>query len=358
MATIGPGPGRILLTVQHPGHVHFFKHVYRELQADGHSVAVIGRNETVVEDLLEEYGMEHRLVGETPDGLTALAATQARYEAALYRYARRFSPDIIAGIGGVAAAHVARLVGARGIVFTDTEHATLSNALAIPFADLVCTPDCFHKDLGSKQYRYPGYHELAYLTPERFTPDSSVLDAVGVGPQETFVILRLTAWNALHDVGEGGLAGAVDIVEQLEATGARVLITASVDLPSELESRRAAVPPHRLHDLLANAALFIGEGATTAAESAVLGTPAVYVNTLEAGTLAELENRYGLLFGFHGQDRHRRGLEQALEILSEGDDTRWERRRRRLLDDKCDTTAVVKRLLTEGQAPDIVEAAG
>jgi predicted glycosyltransferase len=342
---------RILLTLQHPGHVHFFKHAYRELRASGHKVAVVIRNGSVIEELCEAYDVDYRVLGTAADSLPSLAVAQLRYEVGLFRFAREFSPDVIAAIGGVAAAHVARLTGTRGIVFTDTEHATLSNALAFPFADLICTPSCYLHDIGMRQYRYPGYHELAYLIPNRFTPDPSVLETVGIDPEERFVVLRLSSWNALHDVGQGGFDDAVEVVERLEAMGVRVLISSSSALPAEIDSRRIDIEPHRLHDLLSYATLFVGEGATTATESAVLGTPAVYVNTLSAGTLTELEERYGLLFGFHGPNRHRRALERAVEILGGPDDGRWQRRRRRLLSDKCDTTSVVTGLLTEQRTP-------
>lgn len=351
MSTSGAQSVRILLTLQHPAHVHFFKHAYRELRASDHDVAVVARNEPVVAELCEAYDIDCRVLSGAADSLPSIAAAQLRYEVGMFRFAREFSPDVIAGIGGVAAAHVARLTGARGIVFTDTEHAKLSNALAFPFADLICTPSCYRDDLRAKQYRYPGYHELAYLSPSRFTPDPSVLEAAGVGPDERFVVLRLSSWNALHDVGQGGLDDAVEVVERLEETGVRVLIASSGPLPAEIESRRADIEPHRLHDLLAYATLFVGEGATTAVESAVLGTPAVYVNTLSAGTLSELEERYGLLFGFHGPDRHRRGLERAMDILEEPDPERWERRREQLLADKCDTTSVVTDVLTGQPTP-------
>jgi len=342
---------RVLLTFQHPGHVHFFKHAYRELRASNHEAAVVIRNEPVVAELCEAYDIDYRVLSEAADSLPSITAAQLRFEVGLFRFARKFSPEVIAAIGGVAAAHISRLTGTRGIIFTDTEHATLSNALAFPFADLICTPSCYRDDLGFRQYRYDGYHELAYLSPGRFSPDPSVLESAGVDPEERFVVLRLSSWDALHDVGQGGFDDAVEVVERLESMGVRVLIVSSSPLPTEIELRRANVEPHQLHDLLAYATLFVGEGATTATESAVLGTPAVYVNTLSAGTLAELEERYGLLFGFQGPDRHRRGLERAIEILEGPDDGRWERRRQRLLSEKCDTTEIVTHLLTDEQLP-------
>jgi len=171
-----------------------------------------------------------------------------------------------------------------------------------------------------------------------------VVEDLGLDPEETFTVLRLVEWGASHDVGQGGFDDVRDVVERLEDAGSEVLITSERSLPSSLESRRATVPPHRMHDLLAFADLFVGEGATMAAESAVLGTPAIYVNTLTMGYTDELDERYELLFNYQQEDRHARALEKAVSIL-EGD-TDWQERRERLLDDKVDTTDVIVRAIT------------
>jgi hypothetical protein len=62
-------------------------------------------------------------------------------------------------------------------------------------------------------------------------------------------------------------------------------VTVEGELPAELERYRLAIPYRHIHHVLAFASLYVGEGATMASEAAVLGTPSVYVNTLEAGTI-------------------------------------------------------------------------
>lgn len=330
---------RVLLTIQHPAHVHFFKHAYRELRDRGHEVRVCLREKSVAGDLLEAYGLEYTSLADASDSIGAMVRTQLTYEWRLLEVAREFDPDVVAAIGGLAASHVARLVGARGVVFTDTEHARLSNGLTFPFADAVYTPECYREAVGAKQRRYPGYHELAYLHPDRFDPDPSVFDGLDASPDDPYVVLRLIAWNASHDVGHGGFDDAVDAVDRLEATGHRVLVTAEGEMPAALRDRRVEIEPHRMHDLLAYADLFVGEGATTAAESAVLGTPAIYVNSLSMGYIDELNRRYGLLYGYHDMDRHRDALEAAVAVLET--DVDWAARRERMLAEKTDTTDVV-----------------
>jgi len=341
----------VLLSIQHPAHVHFFRHAIDELRVRGHDAHVFVRDKSIIRELLDTYGIEYTVLVDESGSVSSLPVTQLSYEWRLLRAARRIGPDVVAGVGGVSACHVATLVGARGIAFTDTEHATLSNRLAFPFADEICTPECYREAIGPKQYRYPGQHELAYLHPDRFTPDPSVLDEVGVDEDDTVVVFRLVDWSASHDVGNGGFGDVRDAVEELEAAGATVLVTSEAPLPERIEDRRATVAPHRMHDLLARADLFVGEGATMAAESAVLGTPALYVNSLETGLTDELDREYGLLYRFHGENRQIGALRKAVSLLKDDDPPDWERRRDRLLEEKCDTTdVIVDRLLASERA--------
>lgn len=344
MPTASSEPERLLVAIQHPAHVHFYKHAIRELEAD-HEISIVVRDSEVATDLLDAYGFEYDVIGRSASGIRLLAA-QGLYEARMLGHARAFEPDVMTAIGGSAVSHVARAVGAKSVVFTDTEHAALTNKLMAPFADEIWTPECFHEDFGTKQVRYPGYHELAYLHPDRFSPDDSIREDVGLDPGEEYVVLRLVSWEASHDTGAGGIDDVGDVVDRLETTGTTVLITAEGDLPARVRDRQVDIEPHRMHDLLAEASLFVGEGATMAAESAVLGTPAVYVNTLRMGYTDELEARYGLLFNRQGAFRHRMALETAEGILAGEIDRDWDGARERLLEEKVDTTTVIVEALT------------
>ncbi|MEM4779981.1 MAG: DUF354 domain-containing protein [Halalkalicoccus sp.] len=348
MPTASSETERLLVAIQHPAHVHFYKHAIRELE-DEYKISIVVRDSEVATDLLDAYGFEYDVIGRSASGIRLLAA-QALYEAKMLRHAREFEPDVMSAIGGSAVAHVARAVGAKSVVFTDTEHAALTNKLMAPFADEIWTPECFHADFGAKQVRYPGYHELAYLHPDRFSPDASIREAVGLDDDEEFVVLRLVSWEASHDAGAGGIDDVADVVDRLEATGATVLITAEGDLPARVRNRQVEIAPERMHDLLAEAALFVGEGATMAAESAVLGTPAVYVNTLRMGYTDELEARYGLLYNRQGAFRHEMALETAEAILSGEEARDWAGARERLLSEKVDTTNVILKALTDDGA--------
>ncbi|ELZ00874.1 DUF354 domain-containing protein [Natrialba asiatica] len=335
---------RVIVTIQHPGHVHFFRNAIDELQADGHEVHVFARESGVAIDLLEAAGIDYEVLAGDANSLPSLAAVQATYEARLLRRARAIDPDVITAIGGVAAAHVATALRTESVVFYDTEHATLITSLGYPFADVICTPTCYRDEIGSKQVSYPGYHELAYLHPDRFDPDPSVLELAGVERDEQFAVVRLSSWEASHDVGHGGFDDPHEVVDRLEDAGATVLLTAEGEPPAELASYQLQTPPEKMHDLLAYADVVVGEGATTAAEAAVLGTPSVYVNSLSLGYTAELDSKYGLLFEFSDENRHVEALEKAVSIIEREDDP-WEARRERLLAERVDVTDVIVRTL-------------
>jgi len=154
--------------------------------------------------------------------------------------------------------------------------------------------------------------ELCYLHPKYFKPDINVLFQLKVKESEPFILLRFVSWSANHDLGETGFSSEtkIKLVKTL-SEHVRVFISSESKLPEELEQYRLPVSPEKLHDVLFYSALYIGEGATTASECAMLGTPAIYVNSLSAGTLEEQE-RLGLLFSFRNPEGV---LEKALELL-------------------------------------------
>lgn len=339
----------VVVTIQHPAHVHFFRNAIRELEARGHDVHVFAREKDVALELLDAYGIDHEVLAGAAGGLVGKAMVQLTYEWRLFRRSREIDPDVMVAIGEPGVVHVAAVLGSRSVVFTDTEHVTYQKRFVYPMADQVCSPEYYRDHVGDNHIKYPGYHELAYLHPDRFTPDPGVLEGMGLSPDDQLVVLRLVSWEATHDIGNSGIDDVTDVVDRLEAAGATVIISAEGELPSELHSYEFAAPPERIHDLLYHADLFIGESATMATESAVLGTPAILVTTISGmGNIHELQEEYELVFSYLDENRHAAAVERAVEIL-EDDDADWEERRQQLLSDKIDTTTFLTTLIEDGQ---------
>ncbi|WP_132059385.1 DUF354 domain-containing protein [Halorussus amylolyticus] len=334
-------PPTVTFTVTHPHDAHLFRHAIAELSAAGYRIYVFAREKEMAVELLKAYDIPHMVLSGDHTSKGGLIKSWLTFEYNLLRQVRALDPDLMVAEVGVATSQVSAILGVDSLVFVDAEHATLQNRLAFPFADRICTSRCFWDEIGSKQVRYDGYQELAYLHPDRFDPDPAVLDEAGLSEDDTFVVLRAVGWNAAHDIGGSGFDGLEAVVSDLESTGAEVVITSEEPLPDHLEPYRVSVASHRMHDLMYYADLYVGESPTMATESAVLGTPAIYVSTIRMGYTEDIEERYGLLFNYSGEDRQMRALSKAKAILTDSDPEEWAEKRRRLLADNRDTTDVI-----------------
>lgn len=339
---------RILLGIAHPAHVHHFKHFIRQIEERGHRVLIVAVDKDNSTYLLETYGFNHVVIGKDRAGLFNKAIDMIKMDKKVYDIAKKFEPDIFIGRASTALAHVSTILRKPYISFSDTEHARLIWLLTRPFMDVICTPSCFKKDLGKRQVRYNGYHELAYLHPNYFKPDPSVLGEIGLTEGDRFFIVRFVSWQASHDIGQHGFGLQIKrrLVAELGKYG-RVLVTSEGLLPEEFEKYRITLPVEKLHDLLYYATLYIGEGATIASECAVLGTPAIYVNTLRLGYLDEEEAKYGLVYNFSEPDvAQEQVIEKAVELLQRGHlKEEWQAKRERLLRDKVDVTKFMVELV-------------
>lgn len=334
----------IVVTIQHPAHVHFFRPVVRMVEAEGHRVDVFAREKDLVTYLLDEYGIDYTVLADEPASPWWLPLTQAKYELRLFEACRRLDPDVLVAIGEPGITHVGKLCGATSILLTDTEHARFQLNISVPFADLVCTPASFEADFGDHHVCYEGFHELAYLHPDRYDPNPDIRQACGLDPDRKLAVVRLISWEAAHDFGHSGFERTERLVSALESEGIQVVVTAEGEVPPGLESNQVTVPPEHIHDLLYHADVFVGESGTMTLESAILGTPAVFVATFNAGVLKELESTYGLVDILSGEQRTRTAIRRAKAIL-ETEPSVWSRRRQQLLEDTVDPAAFVHRQL-------------
>lgn len=316
---------RILIDMGHPAHVHFYRNFIKEMEKKGHEFKVAVRVKNPMLELLEYYGISYEVIGFAQSGLTGKALGLPRYDARLLAIARKFKPDVLTGIGSPYVAQVGKLIRKPSYIFTDTEHATLINKLAVPFATKVLTPDCFLNDFGSKHVRYNSFHELAYLHPNRFKEK-------GVGKKN--IIIRLSSWDASHDKGRQVIEDITfsHLSRKLAEYG-NVVMSREDGKKMTLEGR--LYEPWQLHAIMKNAILYIGDGATMATESALLGVPSIYVSPL-AGTMGNHENleEYGLML-----PRKMLPSDNTITSIIETPKTTWKENRQKMLKDKIDMTS-------------------
>lgn len=334
----------ILIDIGHPAHVHLLRHTANELLRLGHNVYYSVRDIPVAKRLMEHYGMVPWVnLGGKKDSLLGKAQTVLHQDIELLRFVRRNHIDI--GLSsGLVLSHVSRLTGMKSIMFDDDDDAAepLIVRYGHPLSDVVFTPNCIQRKTKRAVY-YAGTHELAYLHPNRFAPDPTVLQHAGLSEGERFFIMRFVALKGHHDVGQQGLTleQKKALVEVLKPHG-RVIITSERAIEPEFEQYRLPVPPEEIHSLMAYSSMFVGDSQTMTSEAAVLGVPALKCNTF-AGRLSVpnmLENKYGLCYAYtpdHFEEMLNH-IQQLLARKPEDLKNEWHAKRQRMLADMIDPT--------------------
>ena len=346
---------RVLFVVGHPAQVHLFRNAILELQQQGHETFVASRKKEDTVALLDAYGLEHEPLSKRGNSLSGLLVEQALREKRLLALAREFRPDVIVSRLSPAAAHVSALLGCRNVVLTDTEFGTatlgrLNARLTLPFVDTVCAPENLDIPIGAPARRPMTVQELAYLHPQYFSPDPFALGEFGIDLDTPYYVLRLSGWDAYHDVGHAGLSadGVRELVAFLSHHGT-VYISAEGDLPEDLAGFELPTPPEYVHDVLYYADLYVGDSGTMSTEAAVLGTPAVRTNSMvgpaDEPVFGLLEEEYGLLQSFADEDR---AIMEVKRLVTEGPDrAEWHRRREALVAEHPNVTEQLVEIILE-----------
>jgi len=259
---------RALIDLCHPADVHFFRAVAARLAADGHEVTWTGRAKDVLLPLCEEFGLAIRVIGGHHDSLAGKGWDLLRRSLGLRRHTRRERVDVLVGFCNPYVVVAGSRRRRPSLVVTDSEHQGLANRLVLR-ATATLTPAWFGSLEGAHHHQAAWFKELAYIGGTAPLDDPPPGD-----PPPGYVLVRRVAWGATHDRRQRGIGSLDTLIDALE--GHRVFVAAETEPHHPLA---LPLPPGELHRGLAGAAVVISEGATTAAEAALLGRPTIYVNT-------------------------------------------------------------------------------
>lgn len=272
---------RLVFDINHPADVHQFRNIIKLLMNENDVLIVARENKDSVVDLLNYYNLPYKkragynnIIGK----LFGLFYINLQ----LLIIAKRFKADILIGSSGdIYVAQVSRILRIPSIILDDTEHSTFQNKLTFPFATKIITPVSYLLDIGKKQIRYDGTKEMCYLSNNYFKPDINVKNEFSSYDKVFFV--RFISWDANHDIGQSSAINKLALVHYLENFG-KVFI--SMEGKAEKSIEKYIIPAslrRYYHSVLYYSDLVITEGASTAAEAAVLGTPCIYINPLMMG---------------------------------------------------------------------------
>ena len=327
---------KYLIDIGHPAHVHYFKNFAKSVIARGSEVLFTCRDKEVTIALLKHYGFRYINFGRNYKSKHGKIFGLFIFTIKLFGVSLKFRPNMYLN-ASIYSAVVAWLFRKPHISLEDTFNME-QVSLYLPFTSCVLTGDYEHPSLGKKEIKYSGYQELLYLHPNYFKPDPGIFDELGIEYGTPYVIIRFVSWHASHDIGYSGLSLEMKRKAVKEFSKyVTVFISSEGELPEDFKKYQIKIPPEKMHNALVFATLFVGEGATMASECAVLGTPAIYINTLEVGYCTEEEKIYGLVYNFRNSEGV---IEKALELLNTPNiKQEFQKRHQKMLSEKIDVTA-------------------
>jgi len=330
---------RILIDIGHPGHVLHFRYFIEEMKKKRHKIKVIAKDKDVAMCLLKSFNINYVNLGKTKKGLFSKLFSMFRINLKTLRLSLKFKPDLLIGRSSPHLAFTSFMLRKPYLCFSDTEHALVNKVFAHPFASKIITPKSFKKELGKKQVKVDSYFEVAYLHPNYFKPNSSILKEVGLKKKEKFFLLRFISWGAHHDIGKKGLSinDKRDLIKLLEKYG-RVIINSEGKLSSEFEKYNLKLSPERIHNLIYYSSMFISESGTMSTEASLLGVPSVYIKPpyFLCGVHIDQINKYGIKFWYPNLEQAKNKIIELLRNKNLKEE--WQEKRKKLFKDKVDMT--------------------
>jgi predicted glycosyltransferase len=276
---------RVWVDFTNTAHVLVLRPLVELLERQGHDVTLTARPLSHTQELLENWGHPHTVIGHYGGtGKTGKARAAAGRVPRLLQFARGRAFDWGLAHGSTDLPPVARLLRFPNTTMFDYEWASLQHHVNCRLASRVLVPDAIPAErlrrYGAnrrKLIRYPGLKEEYYLSD--FEPDPAVLDRLGVDPAGILCVVRTAPSYALY------LGGAESellprLLQRLSANGeTQTVVLARNDEQrqaiGELALERVVVPERAVdgRSLVALADLLVSAGGTMNREAAVLGTP-------------------------------------------------------------------------------------
>lgn len=343
---------KILIALNHPAHYYFFKYIIAGLKYNNHEVSIVIKGKDILEKLLINDKQKHVKLTETKQkeknafsviskGIIELFSQDIN----LYKYLNKFKADILIGTD-IAITHVGRLKGIPSIVFNEDDYEInkLFCSFSYPFVSCIVSP--FVCNVGKYKYKkipYSGYQKLAYLHPNYFKPDRSIVEK-HISNEKPYFIIRLVSFTAGHDIEKkhGGIPLNLikELIYKLEKKG-NVYISSETDLPTAFNKYKLRINPLEIHHFLYYSDLFVSDSQSMSVEAAVLGSPSIRFNSFvgRISVLEELEHKYGLTFGIHNTRPQSlfKKIDELLLITKIKEE--FAKRRMKMLSEKIDVTA-------------------
>ena len=145
-------------------------------------------------------------------------------------------PDVLTGIMGQPLHWPAAGPGYPRWSSTTPSSQPSPQSLGLPDGQYGHHPNCYQNKFRAVTLPDAGYHELAYLHPDHFTPDVDRIRGAELDPSEPILVVRFVSWMPATTSGRSLSAPSEKkiLVDRLGSFG-RVVISSEKPLPADLE---------------------------------------------------------------------------------------------------------------------------
>ena len=322
----------ILFDLGHPAHFHLFKNFIIYLQDKAVDVTVVTRDKDVLNLLVAHEDIPFQSLTKKRPSLLGMMVELFVRDWKIFKLHLKTPFDFAFGTSA-SIGHLSLISRCISYNFNEDDDfvSPYYELLAYPFSNYVVNPSTIRpRYFRRKRLKHDSYHELAYLHPDNFTPDLSVIRKYNLQPHE-YIIIRKSALAATHDIGAKGIDREIwNQILKLTENIPRIL---SIEGDSNCD-----IDPWDMHHVMAFAKMLISDSQTMSIEGAVLGTPVVrYCSFVgRSSVLQELEDRYTLAIGFK-PDEGQQMVNKVKELIGmKNIQETWQQKRAVMLNDKVD----------------------
>lgn len=199
---------KILVYLGHLAHFYNYKNSILNWKQRGHEVFILIKKKDVLEDLLKASQLPYQniLIEGRSDTKLGMFMGMVKRAFRLFTFCVKHRPDVLTGTS-VENSYVGKLLNIPVININEDDAAVvpLYAKLSYPLATAILTPTvCDNGKWNAKSTKYPSYHELAYLHPNNFTPDKSIVGKY-FSADKPYFLMRFAKLTAHHDNGIKGI---------------------------------------------------------------------------------------------------------------------------------------------------------
>jgi len=337
---------KILFHIAHPAQYHMLKYLIRNLKSNGHTIKITINTKDILENLMKEDAVEFDNIlpkRRQSNNKLSTMLTLIKKDINIFKLQLKNNYDLMVGTE-TALSHNGWLFRKPVFIMVEDDIAVIKDAalISFPFAKHILSPvTCNLGKWTKKKIAYDGYQKLAYLHPNYFLPDKTVVTKILKGDSE-YVLIRVSGLSAYHDKGVKGFT--VDILRniiRILKPHKKILLSTERLLPDDLKQYSFKTELSNIHHFLYYADFLIADSQSMCVEAAMLGTPSIRFSDFagQIGVLEELEHKYKLTYGIKASDSDNlvRKIKDLLAIKNIKE--AWHAKRNQMMEDKIDVTS-------------------